>query len=77
MSTVTENIARAIIANEGLYPGDFTRAVKVIRYNNMFDGAFAYGVVYPGEDYNRYENSPACRNTIVLWTFKDGLLRSF
>jgi hypothetical protein len=77
MGTVTEQVARVVVANEGFYPGDSTRVQKVVRYRNVFSGNFSYGLVYPQDDYNCYEKSPACYEVTVLWSLKDGLLTSF
>jgi hypothetical protein len=44
--------------------------IKIVQYNNMFDGRLAYGLVFKGDgkaNYNRYEKSAACRNPVVLW----------
>lgn len=44
--------------------------IKIVQYNNMFDGGLAYGLVFKGENRMNYENSPACRNPVVLWEKK-------
>lgn len=66
MGTITEKVAKQIISNDGHYEDD-TRASKVVTYNNMFDGALTYAVVYPAEYFWRYEESPVCHNVKVLW----------
>lgn len=68
MATIsTRSVVDAIIARNGWSaPGD-PQVVKVVEYNNMFDGRVAYGLVYRGENMMRYEQSPACRNPRVIW----------
>ena len=47
--------------------------IKIVQYNNMFDGRLVYGLVFKGDNranYNRYEESAACNNPVVLWEKK-------
>ena len=44
--------------------------IKIVQYNNMFDGRLAYGLVFKQDGkggYNRYEESAACINPQVIW----------
>lgn len=67
MSTITsKEIVDETIANNGVYPGD-PPVIKIVQYNNMFNGGLAWGFVYEHEDPMRYENSPACHNPVVIW----------
>ena len=70
MATVTKEICEEIITGNGWYRGDPVRVVKVVTYNNMFDGGLTWAIVYPDEDLMRYENSPACQNVKVIWEAK-------
>jgi len=47
--------------------------VKIVQYNNMFNGGLTYGLVFKQDGkggYNRYEESAACLNPQVLWEKK-------
>ena len=66
MATVSKEIADQIIAHEGRYPGD-PLVVKIVQYENQWNGEHAYGLVYEHEDPMRYHNSPACINPITIW----------
>ena len=70
MATINDrNTVKKLIQFDGFdpdYPDD-PRVVKVVQYKNQFDGRTAYGLVYEGEDYNRYENSHAVRYPVVIW----------
>ena len=44
--------------------------IKIVEYRNMFNGGLTYGLVFKGDGkagYNRYENSGACIDPVVLW----------
>ena len=68
MGTISKGIAEVIIQNDGYYHGDCI--VKVITYNNQFDGGLEYACVHAHENYYRYENAPACHNVTVIWEKK-------
>jgi hypothetical protein len=75
VATITQkNVVDEIIANDGLYGNDEDgydpRVVKVVAYNNMFNGGEAWGLIYEHEDLNRYHDSPACRNPQTIWVHK-------
>lgn len=74
MSTIDKLTAISIVANYGAYPGDCKKAIKIVKYNNCFNGNIAYGVVYEGQDRNIYEKSPACFNVKTIWTYEDDLI---
>lgn len=63
MSTVDKKIADEIIA--GKYASD--RVVRIVKYQNMFNGADAYGTIYEGGNLMSYHESPACINPVVYW----------
>lgn len=65
MATISEEIAKKIIANDGYYEDD-PRVSKVVKYNNAFGGE-SWAIVYPHEFQMRYEESPSCANVQVLW----------
>jgi hypothetical protein len=69
MATVdSREIVDAIIKGNGIYQGD-PRVVRIVEYNNMFDGRIAYGLIYAGEDLNRYF-VPQCRNAHSIWDYE-------
>lgn len=67
MSTVSKDIADKIIEGNGFYPGDHIRVTKIVKYQNCFNGADAYGLIYEGQDPMRYHKSPACMNPTDYW----------
>lgn len=70
MSTVSKTIADACIAGNGIYPGDLTRVVKVVKYQNAFDGSDAYGIIYEGHDLDMYAPSAWVHDPVVYWEYK-------
>lgn len=66
MATVSEQIAKEIIANDGYYRDD-PRVMKVVTYENDFNRALCWAIVYPLENQMRYEESPSCHNVQVMW----------
>lgn len=64
MATVSKEIADDIIA--GKYPDD-TPTIRIVKYQNNFDGGDSYGVIYQGEDPLRYHRSPYCHNPTIYW----------
>lgn len=69
MSTVSKEIADTCIAGNGIYPGDHERVVKVVKYQNAFDGGDAYGIIYEGHDLNAYAPSKWVHNPVVYWEY--------
>ena len=68
MATITQpEIIEEIIANDGYYEGD-PRVVKIVKYQNMFNGGDAWGLVYETDgDPMRYERGGACINPKVVF----------
>lgn len=63
MATISKEIADDIIA--GKYPED--NVVKIVTYENMFDGDLTYAMVTGRDSYYKYEESPACRAVKIYW----------
>lgn len=63
MGTVEKAIADRVIAGE--FPED--DIVCIIRYNNSFNGEFAYGLIGSHEPLNRYAASPFVIEPTVYW----------
>jgi hypothetical protein len=71
MATVnSKEMVDEIIAANGHYMGD-PQVVKIVQYQNMFDGGTAYGLIYRGDDPMRYEDpNGACINPKVIFEAK-------
>jgi hypothetical protein len=72
MATVSiRHIVDEIIAGDGLYgseeDGYDPRVIKIVEYNNMFNGDLAWGLIYEGEDLNRYHEAGACIRPRTIW----------
>lgn len=69
MATISsKETVDTIIAGNGIYPGDESMPVlKIVQYNNAFDGKIAYGLIYKGESLDRYHESPFIQNAKVIW----------
>lgn len=75
MATInSREMVDEIIANQGLYPGDHLRVERIVEYNNIFDGGIAYGLIYEGEDLNRYHEG-ATVNPRTIWELPKELRR--
>lgn len=77
MATVNSpEVVKAIIRGNGWYPGDkeegAPRVIKIVQYNNQFDGGIAYGLIYDGEDPMRYHTAAACHNPKTIWEWARG-----
>lgn len=72
MSTVSKSIADEVIAHHGVYPGDehLPPIVKVVKYQNAFDGGDAYGLIYKGHDLDSYKPTEFVRNPVTVWERK-------
>ena len=69
MATInSRKLVDELIAKNGRYSGD-AQVVKIVQYNNMFDGGLAYGLIYKGEPLNRYDNC-AGSNQKCIWEAK-------
>jgi hypothetical protein len=71
MGTINKQIADEIIA--GGYKSD--KPVKIVTYNNMFEGGLTYAVVCASDPYTKYEQSPACSNVRTVWTKAGGVVK--
>lgn len=69
MATInSRQVVDTIIAGNGIYPGDEDMPVlKIVEYNNAFDGAVCYGLIYKGDPMNHYQESPYIRNPKTIW----------
>jgi len=69
MATITqEHIVKEIMDNNGYYEGD-PQVVKIVQYENIFDGKRAWGLIYKGEDPMRYHTG-ATINPTTIWEAK-------
>ena len=69
MATIdSREMVDKIIANNGRYSTD-PRVVKIVQYNNIFDGRLAYGLIYKGERLDRYDNCLGS-NQKCIWEYK-------
>jgi hypothetical protein len=60
-----------IIRGNGFFDEeDDLRVVRIVQYNNMFNGGIAYGLIFETEPLNRYHDSPNCHNVKTLWEYK-------
>jgi len=60
-----------IAANGDLYPGEGEDLIThIIAYNNAFDGREAWGLVYEGDDPDRYAPSPFIINPRLIFERK-------
>lgn len=70
MATInSREIVDEIISGNGQYADD-EPVLKIVQYNNQFNGGLAYGLVYASDGpagYHRYETSPACHNPVVIF----------
>ena len=68
MATLTSRqFVQEIIDKDGYGdPGD-PRVIMIVEYNNDFNGAVAWGVIFQGEDAMRYHNSAHCHNVKTIW----------
>ena len=68
MATVnSREVVDIIIKNNGWYPGDDIPVVRIVEYNNQFNGEIAWGLIFRGEDLGRYHSSPAVHNPRIIW----------
>ena len=70
MSTINLSLAQQLIKSNGHFKDD-PQVVKIVRYDNAF-GDVSYAAIYIHQEYNLYEESPACHNVKVLWELKKG-----
>jgi hypothetical protein len=68
MATVNnKEIVDQIIANDGFYDDEDPRVIRIVQYENQWNGAPAYGLIYVGENPMRYHESLACINPKTIW----------
>jgi hypothetical protein len=71
MTTVnSREVVDQVIADDGWdEPGNphSMRCVKIVQYNNQFNGGIAYGLIWEGMDLMSYHNAPACHNPVTIW----------
>jgi hypothetical protein len=66
MATISDPVVvDEIIAANG--EGDEILIVRIVQYNNQFDGKIAYGLIYEGEDPLRYHKALSCKNPKTIW----------
>ena len=63
MGTISKKIADDVIA--GVYDED--RPVKIVKYNNSFDGTEAYGLICEGQPLDTYRASRYVLNPVTYW----------
>lgn len=63
----SREVVDTIIKHNGMYPGDSIRVVKIVQYNNAFDGRITYGLTYQGDPLNQYRESPYILNPTTIW----------
>jgi hypothetical protein len=66
MTTVDKAIADQIMRDHGGYKGDPVVEV-IIRYKNMFDGAYAYKLVYNGSNLDYYMDLETFIDPEIWW----------
>lgn len=76
MATIDDsNFIDNIIKNNGFYNGDDEKApdnprcVKIVQYTNSF-GKITHGVMFQGDDLDKYRASEFVRNPSVKWEYK-------
>lgn len=69
MATITDkSIVDRIIEGNGIYPGDEDMPiVKIVKYQNAFNGGDAYGLIYKGESLDRYTETVFVINPKTIW----------
>jgi hypothetical protein len=78
MATVnSREIVDAIIKGNGYYPGDegTQRVIRIVQYNNQWNGAIAYGLIYEGHSLDSYHNAEACKNPKTIWDYNDDAVK--
>jgi hypothetical protein len=70
MATINSKvIVDKIIAGNGWFEdvGSEPRVIRIVQYNNKFNGGIAYGLIFEGEDPLRYHMSYDCHNPRTIW----------
>mgnify|MGYP003649828862 CR=1 FL=1 len=63
MGTVNKRIADDVVA--GKYASD--RPVKIVKYQNAFNGEDAYGLICAGDPLDKYRESDFVIDPVVYW----------
>lgn len=67
MSTVDKDFVDKIIAANGqLFEGD-PPIVKIVKHNNCYNDDDSYGIIYEGQNLDRYAESFYVRNPVTYW----------
>jgi hypothetical protein len=65
MATVSKEMAHKLAAGNGYYLDD-PRVLRIVEYENCFNGAKAYGLEYEGQ-IGKYSESQHVLNPKVYW----------
>jgi hypothetical protein len=65
MATVNKKLADTIKDNDGYYSDD-PRVMRIVEYENAFNGTKSYGIEYAHE-VGKYAESEFIRNPTVYW----------
>lgn len=69
MATVNKKLADELVTNDGYYSDD-PRVMRIVEYENCFDGGLSYGIEYNGQ-VGKYSPSQYVINPRVYWEAKD------
>lgn len=69
MGTVTQAMADEIVSGRW----SIDNPVKIVKYKNAFDGSDTFGVVFEGENLNKYRESEYVIEPELYW-LKPGML---
>lgn len=65
MGTVSKDLADKLVAQNGYYADD-PRVMRIVEYENAFNGAKSYGIEYEGQ-MGKYSPSEFVINPKVYW----------
>lgn len=68
MATVSKDLADKLVAKDGYYADD-PRVMRIVEYENAFNGAQSYGIEYKGQ-IGKYSSSEFVINPKVYWQAK-------
>lgn len=68
MATVSKDLADKIVAQDGFYADD-PRVLRIVEYENCFNGAKSYGIEYEGQ-LGKYHPSEFVINPRTYWEAK-------
>jgi predicted AlkP superfamily phosphohydrolase/phosphomutase len=80
MATVnSREIVDAIIKGNGYYPGDREdgnpRVIRIVQYQNQFNGGIAYGLIYEMEPLDKYHSAGAVHNPKTIWDYNEDAVK--